>query len=146
MLLADGRDHVDSSTGSSHLHRFLYARVLGVYHSNMIYSGPGIRDYKAYSFDFLFVRWFEVINHASSGWASSTLNMIRFVPMHESDSFGFVDPRDVLRECHILPAFAKGKKHADGVGISRFAKDGKDYKQYYISRYVYLNLNTLSNM
>jgi hypothetical protein len=41
-----------------------------------------------------------------------------------------------LRGCHILPAFAKGKRQANGVSISRCAKDGKDYNLYYIGRYV----------
>jgi hypothetical protein len=56
--------------------------------------------------------------------------------MHRNDSFGFVDPGDVLRGCHILPAFAKGKQQANGVGVSRCAKDGKDYKLYYVGQYV----------
>lgn len=55
--------------------------------------------------------------------------------MHGNDSFGFVDPKDILRGCHILPNLAKGKRHGDGVGISRCAKDGKDYKEYYIRRF-----------
>jgi len=54
--------------------------------------------------------------------------------MQYDDSFGFVDPRDVLQGCHIIPAFAKGRQQADGVGVSRCAKDGKDYSLYYVGR------------
>jgi hypothetical protein len=132
MLLAD---HEDGSAGSPNPHHFLYARVLGAYHANVIYTGPGMQDYEARRFDFLWVRWFEVVDSASSGWASSTLDSVRFPPMHGTHSFGFVDPKDVLRGCHILPAFAKGKRHTNGVGISRCAKDGKDYKLYYVGRF-----------
>jgi hypothetical protein len=103
MLLANDAD------GSSSSHHFLYARVLGAYHTNVIYTGPGMRDDKPCHFDFLWVRWFEVVDAASSGWSSSTLDVVRFPPMHHNSSFGFVDPRDILRGCHILPAFAKGK-------------------------------------
>ena len=44
MLLADDNDAADGSLG---LHHFLYARVLGVYYANIIYTGPGIQDYEA---------------------------------------------------------------------------------------------------
>jgi hypothetical protein len=127
---------VDGSAGSSTQHHFLYARVLGAYHANVIYTGPGMRDYEARRFDFLWVRWFEVTNLGSSGWSRSTLDSVHFPPIHGANSFGFVDPKEVLRGCHILPGFAKGRRHVDGVGISRCAKDSKDYKSYYVGRYV----------
>jgi hypothetical protein len=57
--------------------------------------------------------------------------------MNWDNSFGFVDPKDVLHGCHMLPAFVKGKQHTDGVGISWCAKDGKDYKMYHVGRYVW---------
>jgi hypothetical protein len=50
MFLAD---HAGGSADSSTSHHFLYARVLGAYHVNMIYTGPEIQDYNACRFDFL---------------------------------------------------------------------------------------------
>jgi hypothetical protein len=131
MLLADD---AEGSLTSSNSHHFLYARVLGGYHVNVIYTGPGMHDFESRRFDFLWVRWFEVVNPGSSGWSNSKLDSIRFPPMNENRSFGFVDPKDVLRRCHVLPVFAKGKRQEDGVGISRCAKDGKDYNQYFVGR------------
>lgn len=128
MLLAD---HADGCS-----HRFLYARVLGAYHANVIYTGPGMRDYEARHFDFLWVRWYKVVDVGSSGWSTSTLDSVRFPPLHEDDSFGFVDPDDVLRGCHILPAFAKGKRQETKIDVSPCAKDSKDYQLYYVGRYV----------
>jgi hypothetical protein len=128
MLLADLTD------SSSHL--FLYARVLGAYHANVIYTGPGMQDYKARRFDFLWVRWYEVVDPGSSGWSKSALDSIRFPPLHDCDSFGFVDPIDVLRGCHVLPAFSKGQRNKAGIDVSRCAKDSKDYELYYVGRYV----------
>jgi hypothetical protein len=149
MLLAD---HTASSDPTK-LHHFLYGRVLGAYHANVIYTGPGMQDYEARRFDFLWVRWYEVVDPGSSGWSNSTLDSVRFPPLHENDSFGFVDPNDVLRGCHILPAFAKGKRNETSVDVShilpvfaksernetsvdvsRCAKDSKDYKSYYVGR------------
>jgi hypothetical protein len=64
------------------------------------------------------------------------LDTIRFPPVGSEEAFGFVDPRDVLRACHIIPAFAGGKSHADEVSISRCARDGNDWARYYINRCV----------
>ena len=41
-------------------HPFLYAHVLGIFHANIIYSGPGSKDYIARRLEILWVRWFEV--------------------------------------------------------------------------------------
>jgi hypothetical protein len=123
MLLAD---HM-GGPNPFHLYRFIYARVLGVYHANVIYTGPGMQDFEARTFQILWVRWYEVVDPRSSGWDSSTLDMLRFPPLHQDSSFGFVDPDDVLRGCHILPA---------NVNVSRSAKDSKDYLLYYVGRSV----------
>lgn len=127
-------DNADAAEDSSSPHRFLYARVLGAYHTNVIYTGPGMRDYEARRLDFLWVRWFEVVEPGSSGWGSSKLDSVHFPPMSGENAFGFVDPKDVLHGCHIMPVFAKGRQHADGVSISRCAKDGQDYRRYYVGR------------
>jgi hypothetical protein len=132
MFIADNSD--SSAQGSPTEHHFLYARVLGVYHVNVVYTGPGMRDYEARRLDFLWVRWYEVVEPATSGWSKSRLDYVCFPPMNEEDPFGFVDPKDVLRGCHMIPNFATGKRHADEVGISRCAKDGKDYRSYCVGR------------
>ena len=129
MLLAD-----DADSSLISLNNFLYARVLGAYHVNVIYTGPGMHDFEARRFNFLWVRWFEVVNPGHPGWSTSKLDSVRFPPMNKNSSFGFVDPKDVLHGCHIIPAFAKGKRQDDGAGISRCAKDGKDYIQYFVNQ------------
>ena len=119
MLLAN---HI-GGTNSSNLHHFIYARVLGVY------TGPGMQNFDARAFQMLWVRWYEVVDPGSSGWDSSTLDMLHLPPLHEDNSFGFVDPEFVLQGCHILPAFDKGKRESN-VNVSRSAKDNRDYLYY----------------
>jgi hypothetical protein len=63
-------------------HHFLYAHVIGMYHANVIYTRPGMSDFKAHRFDVLWVRWFGPANPASSGWSSSTLDLVCFPPMN----------------------------------------------------------------
>ena len=50
MLLAD--DAEGSPISSNH---FLYAWVLGGYHANVIYTGPGMCDFEVHHFNFFFV-------------------------------------------------------------------------------------------
>jgi hypothetical protein len=117
-------------------HPFLYARVLGVYHANVIYTGTGMLDYQARKIDFLWVRWFDYDGAESVEWGNLRPDCVRFPPLANKDAFGFVDPTDVLRGCHIIPAFSKGKLHPDELNISHCARDGKDWVRYYVNRYV----------
>lgn len=116
-------------------HPFCYARVLGIYHANTIYIGSGSRDYQARRLDFLWVRWYVVVN-APSGWRHQALDTLQFTPMAGEDGFGFIDPADVLRGCHLIPVFDKGRLHPDGVALSHYARDADDWKEYYVNRYV----------
>lgn len=53
--------------------------------------------------------------------------------MADEDAFGFVDPADMLRGCHVIPSFADGQLHPDGVAISHCVGDSNDWKYYYIN-------------
>lgn len=117
-------------------HPFLYARVLGIFHANVVYTGPGVKDYLPRRLEFLWVRWFEVVD-VPAGWEHLALDLLRFTPMSQEDAYGFVDPANVLRSCHLIPAFASGKVHPDGVPVSRNARDGADWKYYYVNRWAY---------
>ncbi|KAI0058498.1 hypothetical protein BV25DRAFT_1810603 [Artomyces pyxidatus] len=123
MLLDDG------DTG----HRYMYARVLGMYHANVLYTGPGSLDFETRHMDFLWVRWYEVMDPELSGW--DRLDFLSFPPIEGPDAFGFVDPNDVLRGCHIVPDFNSGYRHDDRASLSRCVKDGNDYMRYYVSRF-----------
>ena len=50
MLLADD---AEGSVILLNPHHFLYAQVIGGYHANVIYTGPGMGDFEACHFDFL---------------------------------------------------------------------------------------------
>jgi hypothetical protein len=127
MVLAQNDDDSD--------HPFLYARVIGIFHANIVYTGSGIMDYRPRRLEFLWVRWYELDPKVpAGGWSRSTLDRLQFPPMAEGNSFGFIDPADVLRGGHIVPAFATGKRYADGEGLSRCARDSSDYHSYYVNR------------
>ena len=82
-------------------------RVLGIFHANIIYTGPGSKNFLSHRIEFLWVRWFEIIQECL-GWEQRALDTVKFLPMADEDAFGFVDPANVLRACHMIPSFADG--------------------------------------
>jgi len=106
-------------------HPFLYARVLGIFHANIIYTGQGVKDYLPRRMEFLWVRWFDLVD-VPAGWEHTTLDRLRFVPITQDDAYGFVDPTNVIRGCHLILAFSSARIHPDGIPVSRNARDEGD--------------------
>ncbi|KAI0754545.1 hypothetical protein C8Q80DRAFT_1117222 [Daedaleopsis nitida] len=126
-------DPTVSAHESSPQGRFLYARVLGAYHANVVYNGPGSRDYHPRRVDFLWVRWYKAVRGGGISLEVSELPEVSFHPIHSDFAFGFVDPAAVLRACHIIPLWSAGRCHAEGeYGLSGCARDKDDYKRYLI--------------
>jgi hypothetical protein len=94
--------------GHSH---FVYARVLGIYHVNATYTGPGSTHTNSRRFDFLWVRWFDGSKAPASDLSLQRLSLPTVADM--SHSIDFLDPTDVLRAAHIIPRFSLGRKHSD---------------------------------
>src|ERR1700677_2615735 len=107
---------------------------MGIFHANVIYTGPGMLDYVPRKLEFLWVRWFQYLGNCSVVWKDCCLDGVRFPPTASDSAFGFVDPRDVLWGCHIMQGFAKGRVHPDGIGLSRCAADSNDWCYHYINR------------
>ena len=120
----------DSDDSSDH---FLYARVLGIYHANVIYTGAGMLNYQPRRIEFLWVRWFQAVD-SKSGWDVRRLDCLKFPPLNSQNAFGFLDPADVVRGCHIIPRLSVG--NIRGNGISQCANDSKDWPMYYVNRFV----------
>lgn len=129
MVLADHGGSSDTS-----IHRFIYGRVLGIYHANVFYTGTSMHDFQPRRVEFLWVRWYAHSSNSPNSWNSYKLNHLTFPPMADDGSFGFLDPSDVLRGCHILPRFHAGKRYRDGIGLSRITKDANDYHSYFQNR------------
>jgi hypothetical protein len=129
MLLAN-----NGEGNSDTMHPFLYARVLGIYHINVVYTGDDSVDYAPWKMEFLWVRWFEYDTARPVQWADTKLDALRFPPMSTEGAFGFVDPNDVVRGCHIIPSFSQGKARLDGVGLSRLARDAQEWSRYRVNR------------
>ncbi|KAJ7737919.1 hypothetical protein DFH07DRAFT_752764, partial [Mycena maculata] len=113
-------------------HPYWYARVLGVFHSNMFL--PGLRAPRRY--EFLWVRWLGRDPEWDSGPSHLRLDRVGYVPEDDAEAFGFLDPALVLRGCHLVPAFALGKTTALlGPSAAQDFSDG-DWVNYYVMRFV----------
>ncbi|OSD06437.1 hypothetical protein PYCCODRAFT_1442622 [Trametes coccinea BRFM310] len=97
----------------SRLHKYWYARVLKIFHVNVRTIGGPFEDGPE-RMDVLFVRWLRLDGSAPGGFASKRLHRLEFVPDRPQDvdaeeAFGFVNPADVVRGAHLIPAFAHGR-------------------------------------
>ena len=124
------------TSDESEAHQYRYARVLGIYHVNVIYTGRGMLDYRARRMEFLWVRWFEPIDAlpVQDGWDARLLDRLRFPALDHPDAFRFVNPGHVLRAFHAIPRFLTGPRHPDGKGVSFSARDAKDWQMYFANR------------
>ncbi|KAG7093235.1 hypothetical protein E1B28_006921 [Marasmius oreades] len=103
MLLADNPDAS---------HPYLYARVIGIYHANVI--------------------WFQLDESYPWGWRAKRLPRLQFLDEHDPDAFGFADPTDVIRASHLIPAFHYNTTQA-------LLSEGslvRLYEEYYDGKYV----------
>jgi len=89
---------------------YWYARVIGIYHANVWIENseiPGGRNTRR--MDFLWVRWFGDEPGYHSGIRRARLPKIGFVESTDDFAFSFVDPANVIRGCHLIPAFNAGR-------------------------------------
>lgn len=93
---------------------FWHARTLGVYHAKVSTTHPNVSPENrcVERMTFLFVRWFGEEPGYRFGFKNARLPKVGFV-VHEAEAenfaFGFLDPNQVLRGCHLIPAFAEGR-------------------------------------
>ena len=123
---------------SLHCHLFWYARVLGIYHVNVIYIGEGNVNYLPCRLDFLWVQWYVLEDEPDTG----QLDHVSFPPLSDNLSFRVLDPDDILQVCHIIPVFWEGLACENGPGLSFCDQDHdhKDWKSYVVNRWAFSGL------
>jgi hypothetical protein len=123
------------SNDTTGVHPYWYARVLGIYHATV--QHPTVADVKGREMDFLFVRWFKYDSTWRAGWRQKRLDRICFHGPNEIQ-FGFLDPSQVIRACHLIPAFEHGKTGMFFHGNSVYMPAGGDWRWHYVNRSVTL--------
>ena len=90
---------------------YVYGRILGIFHANIVYGGSGALDYRRRRFDFLWVRRYTTpltSRDERDPWISKRLDRLKLVSMLDRSSYDFLDPSEVLRGAHIIPRFSMG--------------------------------------
>ena len=92
-------------------HPYWYGRILGIFHANVHYVGPPSQSHSSHSqkMEILFVRWFGRDMSPTPGWKTKRLHRLAFVPGNDEQAFGFINPSQVIRAVHLIPAFKWGK-------------------------------------
>ena len=86
--------------------------------------------------EFQFVRWFGRDKTPIPGWKKKRLHCLAFVPGNDRQAFWFINPSQVIRAVHLIPAFKWGKvtKLLTKSVVARGHSDPvHDWQLYYIS-------------
>lgn len=124
---------VNQAEDPENQHPFWYARVIGIFHAMVSQVGSGTA-YK--QIDFLWVRWYGLDINARSGFKARRLHQVGFLDCNaDTGAFGFINPLDVIRAVHLIPAFHIGKTSLLlSPSLARREEEGnEDYERYYIN-------------
>src|SRR5258705_12665552 len=92
--------------------------------------------------EFLWVRWLGVEPGHRHGFPHAVLPKIGFIPSTDEYTFGFLDPKHVIRSCHLVPAFTCGRtsdllpiKNTDARCLQRYghARETDDWANFYVN-------------
>jgi hypothetical protein len=118
-------------------HPFAYAQILGIFHADVVHNVAGASTIPQ-PMEFLWVRRYRIDNTWRAGSKRKRLHRLEFLPDTDPNAFGFLDPDEVIRGAHIIPAFASGTTSellaARSVGrLPRDGLDDEDWKKYYVN-------------
>ncbi|KAJ7146245.1 hypothetical protein C8R44DRAFT_897878 [Mycena epipterygia] len=129
--------HEDEEETSAH--PYWYGRIISIFHAEVRHVGPKSKNRtKIHRMEFVWVRWFGRDLSHRAGWKHRRLHRVGFIDASEPDSgaFGFLDPAEIIRGAHLIPAFHYGRtKHLLSPSVARHfdAEKDEDYIYYYVN-------------
>ena len=126
----------ENATSDHPAHPYWYARVIGIFHCMVHHHGHSSEPKRM---DFLWVRWLGLDTVAPGGWDRKCLHSVGFIPEDDPAAFGFLDPEQIVRGVHLIPAFARGHTSERlGPSIARQpTENDEDWDGYYVNMYVF---------
>ncbi|KAJ7687114.1 hypothetical protein B0H17DRAFT_1203783 [Mycena rosella] len=122
-------------------HPFSYSQIIGIFHADVVNTAAGANP-RPESMEFLWVRRYRLDSSWRGGFKRKRLFRVEFIPDTDPNAFGFLNPDEVIRGAHIVPAFASGRTEdllASG-SVGRLPRDGltddEDWRFYYVNFFV----------
>ncbi|KAJ3792034.1 hypothetical protein GGU11DRAFT_750655 [Lentinula aff. detonsa] len=119
-------------------HPYWYARVLGIFHADVVWMENG--QVRIEHLEFLWVRWMGVEPRYRWGRKIGRLPKIGFIVESDAYAFGFLDPALVIRACHLIPDFVTGRTlellNTQEVTAARPVGDTDDWGSFYVNIFV----------
>nr|GAT50466.1 predicted protein [Mycena chlorophos] len=134
--LRNRRFFVVHSQDTQDPHRFWYGEIIGIFHANVLLTDlPGSKFQRV---EFVWVRWFQRDMRHRCGFHEKRLPRVNYMPHDNADAFGILDPQDIVRAAHLIPAFHHGRTvEYLPKSITRRASQGdQDWTYYYASMVV----------
>ncbi|KAJ6488839.1 hypothetical protein C8R45DRAFT_1143036, partial [Mycena sanguinolenta] len=122
-------------------HPFSYAQIIGIFHADVVNTARGAEP-KPQSMEFLWVRRYRLDSTWRAGFKKKRLFRLEFLPDTDPNAFGFLNPDEVIRGAHLIPAFAWGKTTdlLAAASVGRLPRSGlsndEDWRYYYVNFFV----------
>ncbi|KIO02237.1 hypothetical protein M404DRAFT_148350, partial [Pisolithus tinctorius Marx 270] len=117
-------------------HPYWYACIIAIFHLEVRYNGPELDDRSTRRIDVLWVHWFARDKNFKAGWSAKHLLWVGFYPQDDlANAFGFIDPNDVVRAVHLIPAYHFGctKDLLPPSTARRKLENDEDWEWYYVN-------------
>ena len=116
-------------------HPFEYARIIGIFHIDVVHHVPGEDRPTTTSIEIIWIRRFRLDTRYSAGFKQKRFYRLEFIPSTDPDAFGFVHPDEIIRGAHLIPAFHYGgtDQFLSGVSIARNEDEYDDYRYFYVN-------------
>jgi hypothetical protein len=99
--------------------RFFYMRVIGIYHAQVNVLGRS----EPLIVDFLHTRRLAIDTNRKT---RKRLPCVGFLSLADEEAFGFLDPNDVVRAAHLMPAYHWGHDEEDVPPLDSLAYRGDE--------------------
>ncbi|KAF7367198.1 hypothetical protein MSAN_00980100 [Mycena sanguinolenta] len=121
-------------------HPFSYARLLSVFHVDVIRNVRGATHVPVpTSLDVLWVRNFRRDTSFRAGFKAKRLHRLEFIPADQPNAFSFLNPDEVIRGAHLIPAFHHGRTHdllGEGPSLALDDEDMGEWRYHYVNMFV----------
>ncbi|KAF7296983.1 hypothetical protein MIND_00930500 [Mycena indigotica] len=116
-------------------HELWYGEVLGIFHTRVLLAD---QPNKARRMEFLWMRWLQRDVTYRCGLKAKRLPRVHYMPHDVPDTFGFLDPSDIIHGCHLIPAFAHGHttQYLPKSMARQASEQDKDWKYFYVNMVV----------